>query len=157
MKGAFHCPYRAYPYTDCLHRQNNVWSYGLITMWLMKCSLPVIYVIWDNLSVAVPCEWGSGHFIGIPLSQGAENLHPLWVSEAQCLTLRVQIGVLGQSGGGWWHSNSSPAEAQWREHPLPTLSAARALRKMDWLATSPKEAMHAVKRLYSTWLLSYAS
>ena len=71
--------------------------------------------------------------------------------------IRVQIGALGQSGGGWWHSHSSPAEAQWREHPLPTLSAARALRKMDWLARSPKEAMHAVKRLYITSLLWYAS
>lgn len=32
-------------------------------------------------------------------------------------------------------------------------SAASTLRKMDWLAESPKEAKHAVKRLCITWLL----
>lgn len=32
-------------------------------------------------------------------------------------------------------------------------SALSTLRKMDWLANSPKEAKHAVKSLCITWLL----
>lgn len=56
----------------------NLWfNSHVVEEMLHVCHL---HVIWDNLSVAVPCKWGSGHLVGILLSQGAENLHPLWVS-----------------------------------------------------------------------------
>ncbi|KAK9964391.1 hypothetical protein ABG768_005569 [Culter alburnus] len=38
----------------------------------------------------------------------------------RCTVLGVQIAILGQSGGGLWHSNSSPAVAQRRKRLVPT-------------------------------------
>lgn len=53
-----------------------------------------------------------------------------------------------------------PTEPQSISHRSPVTgasvahsSAPSALRKMDWLANSPKEAKHAVKSLCTTWLL----
>lgn len=137
---------------------SRITPYGLIAMWLKKYSMSVIATSYETT-----CQWLFPASEVLDTSLASHSPRALRICILSGWLRRnashfgVQIGVLGQSGGGWWHSNSSPAEAQWREHPLPTLSAARALRKMDWLATPPKEAMHAVKRLYSTWLLSYAS